>query len=71
MKTLKNQDDIKAVMNEIKDVWDLLAYVFQLALSHVWKIIILVIVIGIVMTGLSIKYKDFEIKKDPIEVREK
>ncbi|NIP56152.1 hypothetical protein GWN42_31430 [candidate division KSB1 bacterium] len=71
MTNRKKQDDIRAIMREIKNVWDLLAFVAQLVITHIYKIIALLVVIGMVLTGLSIKYKDFEITKDPIEVQKK
>lgn len=57
--------------SEIKSVWIFLAWITNVFLTHSWKIIILILVIGAVFTGFKIQYGNLNIEKTPIKMEKK
>lgn len=52
--------------NEIDNKYELVAYLIK---RHWWKIVIIIITAGVMVTGFTCGWKDISIKKDPIYER--
>jgi hypothetical protein len=52
--------------NEIDNKYELIAYLIK---RHWWKVVIIIITAGVMVTGFTCGWQDISIKKDPIYER--
>ena len=52
-------------LQDINGVWDFLAWALNFSIFHLWKILILLAIAGIVFSGFNMSYKDFSFSKTP------